>query len=180
MQRRSIYLKGLTLFLAIAMIVAVPLAARAENRAWTTVGSAGTVDEANLLNFTTTGAKVEIKSTAKLPATLVVRYNIVALEDLFDDVIKLDVRYLDNGKEAQVVVALKQYNLATGAMSTLLKLDSDTFPASGSYQLQSVEVWNNKFDFEENAYFIEAQLKKTGAKGTPGLAAIKLDTGPLL
>lgn len=179
MQQVANYRKGLTLMLAIAMVVGIPLMACAENRAWTTVGSAGTVDESNLSVFTMNGAKAEVKPTAKLPAALVIRYNIVAVEDLFDDVIKLAVCFLDNGKEAQVIVALKQYELATGATSTLLILDSNAFSSSGSYQLQVVDLWNQKFNFEENAYFIEAQLKKTGAKGTPGLAAIKINTGPL-
>jgi hypothetical protein len=113
-----------------------------------------------------------------LPATLDIRYNVVAVEGLYDKTIKLAVRFKDNGANAQVIVALKQYSMATGTTTTMLTLNSNNFPSDALYQLQAVATFNKSFNFGENAYFVESTLKKTGAGGAPGLALIKIYTIP--
>ena len=173
------YGKGVSLLLFLAMVLSVPVLAQAQSGAWTTVGSAGTVDEADTSIVTMTGGVAAVSGAAALPANLDIRYNVVAVEGLYDDCIKMAVRFKDNGANARVIVRLKQYSLETGITTTMLTLDSNNFGSDALYQLQSVATCNKSFNFGENAYFVEATLTKTLAGGAPGLALIKIYTNPL-
>jgi hypothetical protein len=173
------YGKGVSLLLFLAMVLSTPLLAHAQAGAWTTVGSAGTVDEADTSISSMSGGQLLVSGAAALPANLDIRYNVVAVDGLYEDCIKMAVRFKDNGANSRVIVRLKQYGLETGTTTTMLTLDSNTFGSDALYQLQSVATCNKSFNFGENAYFIEATLKKTGAKGAPGLAVIKIYTNPL-
>lgn len=69
---------------------------------------------------------------------------------------------------------LKRYHLATGAISnSIVSLDSNGFAASSSFQTR-LKCFSHQFDFDNFAYFIEAQLTKSALRGTPALGAIKL------
>jgi hypothetical protein len=95
------------------------------------------------------------------------------------DAVNLQVRFRDNGANARVIVHLRQYNLNTGVITTPLTLDSNAFPAAASSQVQRVNSTcfaGNFFDFQNNAYFIEAQLIKSAAGGDPVLAIIRIGT----
>jgi len=162
-----------------AMVLSVPVLAHAQAGAWTTVGSAGTVDEADTSICTMTGGVLAVSGAAALPANLDIRYNVVAVDGLYEDCIKMAVRFKDNGDNSRVIVRLKQYGLATGTTSTMLTLDSNNFGSDALYQLQSVATCNKSFNFGENAYFVEATLTKSAAGGAPGLAVIKIYSNPL-
>ena len=171
--------RGASLVIVLAMVLSLPVLAHAQGGAWTTVGSAGTVDEADTSIFTMTGGVVAVSGAAAVPATLDIRYNVVAVEGLYEDCIKMAVRYKDNGANAQVIVTLKQYGLETGTTTNMLTFNSNDYASDPLYQLRSVATCNKSFNFGENAYFIEATLKKTAAGGSPGLAVIKIYTNPL-
>lgn len=166
--------RGMALFIALVALMAIPSLSAAGNLPWTTVGSAGTVDESDLSTVSLSAGTVSLKTSLE-SETAYVRYNVVAENGLFNDCLKMAVRFQDNGDSAQVIVRLKQYNMTTGHTTTLLTLDSDTFGASGIYQLQAVgSCALDRLNFQENAYYIEAQLRKTAAAGRAGLAIIKL------
>jgi hypothetical protein len=123
----------LSLLLLSALLLCNPYAAQAE-RDWTTVGAAGTVDEADRDKVVFSGGFVTMRSEAT--GTLNLRYNVVAVDGLFGgNGAELGVRFRDNGPDARVVVRLKRYNLVTGATATLLTLNSDDFEVSDSFQL---------------------------------------------
>lgn len=174
--------KFLSLVLVTFFTLAVPLNARADNpfaKPWTTVASAGTVDEADLnkVNYSEATARLNFATPANSSA--VIRYNVVAVDGLVDaggDGYSLAVRFRDNGQDERVIVRLKAVDLNTGIVTTLMTLDSNAFPPNALFQLRSVPVcgppWN--FNFNRNAYFVEATMWKGTTAGNPGLTAVQI------
>ena len=148
----------------------------APREAWTTVGSAGTVDEDDQGRVAFREGVAELRADAPAQTQAEVRYNVVAVDGLFAGAgRRMVVRYRDNGAESQVVVRLKSYDLLTGATVTLLTFDSNTFAPSAGFQARGIAVCSPgwAFDFSTKAYFVEVQLIKTGqaAKSEPGRLA---------
>jgi hypothetical protein len=141
---------------------------------WTSVGSAGTVDEANLAIFNTSGPQVRILGTAPLPASLVIRYNVVAVDGVLGGSGALTARFRDTGVDSRVLAVLRQVNFTTGSTTTLLALDSDDFAPSPDLQAQEVESCAIELDFGSNAYFIEVTLSKSTAAANPILQLLRI------
>jgi hypothetical protein len=149
---------------------------------WTSVGSAGTVDEAdNGIAYFLNG-EARINPAAPNGSSLDIRYNVVALEG-FDPILQSTawrVRYVDSGAASRVLLRLRQYNIATGVTSTLATFDSDTFPQSANYQTQGICIaptWN----FANGPFFIEATLTRSAAAPVaPGLGVMQLTPGNCL
>ena len=166
--------RGVTgVMLALATIITgtpITMFAADTDKPWTTVGSAGTVDARDLSIFSTNDRNLSVNAV-QVPATLDVRYNIVAVDgvalpaSLGSNGIYMNVRYRDMGSNGQIVLRLKQYNLFTGSNTTLLTFDSDLAPQSGTPQVQQVStdpcLSSAKFDFKSNAYYVDAQLIQT-------------------
>lgn len=196
---------ALSLTLAIAATLSTFSTAQAddfvERKAWTTVGSAGTVDEKDIAKIVLQGsivafpeilpptqnAQAEFSAQLALPTettTATVRYNVTAVDGLFQQGshLGMTVRFRDDGDRARVLVRLYEQDIYTGATALLLSFDSNGFNSSPFYQTQSVGTalpyWS--FDFNQKAYFIEATLTKTSSSialngGRPSLAIIKLN-----
>jgi hypothetical protein len=87
---------------------------------------------------------------------------------------------------AQVIVRFMQYNLNTGILTNLATLDSNNFPQTDGFQVQSVGTLCSPpttLDFVNNSYFMDVSLIKpsSGPLGDisifgsrPALAMIKL------
>ena len=157
-------LRKFGLSVLIASLLSVTTAWAQGNAPWTSVGSAGTVDESSLF-LANLGSPLAGAVTMGGPGTVTIRYNVVAVAGLLraandTPMTILTARLLDHGAGEQVVVSLKQYNLYDpGAVTTLLTLDSDIFPASNLFQTHVV-TYCGSFDFENNGYFVEVQLHK--------------------
>lgn len=134
------------------------------NKIWTTVGSAGTVDEADLgkivfdrsiaqFGVLIGGNQISLASTRLVHQTqsAVIRYNVTPVEGLFAvkppcfthtgtecPGIQLKLRYLAAGSNARVIARLIEVDLATGTEVTRLNFDSSAFSTSNNYQVQSV------------------------------------------
>jgi hypothetical protein len=178
-------LYNLALVVAVSIFVALSMASSVSalplfDYPWTIVGSAGTVDEGDVSIYEVSGPNIYIKADAPLPANLVVRYNVVAVGQLLElNVPAMKVRYIDNGKNASVTLKLKEVNLDTGVQTTMLSFNSNDFTQSNLYQTRSVYDCNEKkFDFQNNAYYIEAKLARKNTSelsvGVPGLQAIQV------
>ena len=90
---------------------------------WTTVGSAGAVDEDDLSIASTSDKNIQVWAS-QFPATLDVRYNIVAVDGLVPannggTSFFMTARYRDLGTNGQIVLRLKKYSLNTGSTTTL-------------------------------------------------------------
>jgi hypothetical protein len=151
---------------------------------WTTLGSAGTLDETSvgkvffdhgIVQMGKVGVITSPTSSLVLSTdSAVIRYNVTAVESFFalracrtnTALSSLDVRmrlrYLASGPGARVVAKLIEADLATGTEKRLLTFDSAApgLSLSDNYQVQSISVcgrpWN--FDFQSKAYYIEATL----------------------
>jgi hypothetical protein len=151
---------------------------------WTTLGSAGTLDETSvgkvffdhgIVQMGKVGVITSPTSSLVLSTdSAVIRYNVTAVESFFalracrtnTALNSLDVqmrlRYLASGPGARVVAKLIEADLATGTEKRLLTFDSAApgLSLSDNYQVQSISVcgrpWN--FDFQSKAYYIEATL----------------------
>ena len=194
-----------TLTLAISLVF-LTISAHAQttdvDKNWTTVGSAGTLDEQSVTKVHFDRSIVQMGqlvgpttiSKASLIATqtdsAVIRYNVTAVDSFFvrrsctpDNSldVRLRLRYLAAGAGARVVAKLIELNLATGTEKPLLTFDSadPNLPRSENYQVQSVSVcgrpWN--FDFDNKAYYVEATLTaRTLAIGSAaGIQMIQID-----
>ena len=174
----------LSQFLALGIALGAPSAAWAQGpQPWTTVGSAGTVDESSTSIVTLDGPNALLTGFRRGGATI--RYNIVAVDGLFGQpAIDMLVRYratpdpIVAGRAGnRVFVQLIEVNLFTGTSTTKLVLDSDDFQPSADFQTNRVSSCPNsvQFDFANNAYYIEADLgKRLPFSGVPALQAIQV------
>ncbi len=211
MKSRIHFSKTLGLFLSVALLLTATLAASSTVRAdvdswfkaWTSVGSAGTIDEASTSKLVMNGSYIsfpeilsplptdtfepaERLSAAAAPletVTATVRYNVVATDGLFENgaYLGMRARIRDDGDRAQVVLRLYEINIDTGVTSLVMTLDSNTFTASNNYQTVGASVFvGNRINFQQNAYFVEATLTKKQSPltpiggGRPGIAVIQL------
>lgn len=140
---------------------------------WTSVGSAGVVDELDtgIVEFVQNEART--RASAAAGSELNLRYNITMLEGFAGPgQYLMRVRFRDSGADAQVRLDLRRVE-TTGTSSTLHSFSSDAYAASAGYQTQQICA-PVSWDFTTAGYWIEATLRKTGASGTPGLALIQL------
>ena len=167
----NLNLFALTLLTLATIVVGSSSVAWAQNtnQKWTTVASAGTVDQKDVSLVTFNGPVASLTTAAPDQSTLHIRYNVVPVDGLFDPGCagyRLRVRYRDEFSQygltldpgIQVVVTLKSINLFTGAVSTLLTFNSNQFAAAYGFQTQLSDYGWFTFDFASNAYWIEAYL----------------------
>lgn len=140
---------------------------------WTTTASSGTVDEADLNMAHFSGPY----ATVSYLGTLNIRYNIVAIPGLeWGDGQLMTVRFKDTGSDSNVLVRLHQYNSETGTDTVLWTFNSNDYESSGSYQTRTIAScgWSWGYDFNTNAYYIEANIVRSAYSANPGLASIEL------
>lgn len=174
--------KVVSFVLVAIFALAAPISVSADNpffKPWTTVASAGTVDEADLNKVTYSEATARLNLATPANSRAVIRYNVVAVDGLVDaggDGYRLNVRFRDNGQDERVIVRLKSVDINTGAVAILMTLDSNAYAPNALFQTQSVPVcwpaWN--FNFNRYAYFVEAILWKGAAAGNPGLSVVQI------
>jgi hypothetical protein len=173
------------------------------NKIWTTVGSTGTVDEADVSKIFFDRSIVQMGNVIANPTnttsalipqqtqSATIRYNITPVEGLFAvkppcftqtgtecPGIQLKLRYLAFGSRGRVIANLIEVDLATGAEVTRLSFDSKVFSSGSQYQVQSVAQCGpgtprQPFDFENKAYYVEARLT-TGAFTAGDAAGIQI------
>jgi hypothetical protein len=142
---------------------------------WTTIGSAGTVDEGDEVTYTDNIAFLAGEQA-------VIRYNVVAVDGLFEKganpltpkPTRMTVRFRDNGNNNHLVVRLKRVSLSTGDIDILLTLDSNDYAGSSSFQTRTVGCGAFDFDFSTHAYYVEATMTRTGLPITTALSSIQI------
>ena len=197
--------KARTLTLAVCFVF-LTISAQAQttdvNKNWTTVGSAGTLDEKSVgkvffdrsivqmgqLVGPTTISKAGLIATQTDSA--VIRYNVTAVDSFFvprscspdnSQDVRLRLRYLAAGPGARVLAKLIELDLTTGTEKPLLTFDSadPSLPRANNYQVQSASVCGRTwtFDFERKSYYIEATLTASSiaAVSAAGIQMIQID-----
>lgn len=179
------------LMMAFCLLCGLTLIGQAQTqdfqKIWTSVGSAGTVDETDMTkvffdkSVVQMGKPLILQPTAlvnemapvaqanaiSLPTTsAVVRYNVTPVDGLFAmppfgdaPSVEMTLRYLDTGS-ARVVAKLIEVDLASGAETVRLTFDSNAFAGSTGYHVNAVGDCNPRwrFDFVKKAYYVEATL----------------------
>jgi len=144
---------------------------------WTTVGSAGTLDEKSVGKVFFDQSKVQMGSvvggttttTTGNPGLIstqtdsaVIRYNVTAVDSFFVPRVcrtnrflssldvRLTLRYLASGPGARVVANLIEVDLATGTETPRLTFDSARpgLSLSDNYQVQSISVCGRPWNFD--------------------------------
>jgi hypothetical protein len=145
--------------------------------AWTTVGSAGTVDEdslgiVDLKNFT-----VGLADTKT--GTVTIRYPITATRGLTctpvtDYVIVLRYRDSDGpGTTARVFFTIRSTDRSIGGNTTEFTFDSNVFPSTGSaFSSIGISAVITPLDFANKSYWIEAQISRTDPLAFANLGSI--------
>lgn len=162
------YMKIAVVKLIITLALSL-LIVSAAHATWSTVGAAGTIDndDLNLYSIdTTTGLLVFAPGTT---GVLNVKYNVTGGNEISGSNALL-VRFRDNGAASRIVLQLKRYSLINGVTSTVATLDSNNFSANSAWQTQQV-CFLHAFDFENHAYFINAELTRNSTTATTGLGA---------
>lgn len=165
------------------------------HKIWTSVASAGTVDESDLNEIAFAGPFATFSNAAPTLSRAIIRYNVTALDGLFAQPGPLTwpaliVNYRDDGADARVVVYLREYEFGANpmnpALNTRIVFDSDLYPQSNDYQTRSIGNCGefNKFEFVPNnqnvrAYFLEVHMIRQNlddnvATGNPGVGALAL------
>lgn len=190
--------------LAVCFVLSALTGAQAQtpdnDRAWTTIGSAGTVDEADVSKVFFEKSKVQmghvlvIQSGAKkgriiTPRTqsAVIRYNVTAVDGLLTPMppcrpekcigAQLTLRFIADGLGARVVAKLIEVNLATGAETVRLSIDSAVSAPGKGYKTDSIQpaciaTW--RFDFQQKAYYIEATLTTSSLVAVGSVAGVQM------
>ena len=179
--RNTMLRKGLCLALLLGTMLSNPAFAQSP-KSWTTVGSAGTVnDEDTALVELGGGGIARLENSAPAGTTAHIRYNVVAVDGLFGlgSPKRMRVRYQDNGSDAQVTVQLFEYDFANGgAPNLLMDFDSNNFASAPQLQTRSLNACGVEFDFTNKVYYLEVTLSRSAATGYPMLAAIQLSALP--
>jgi hypothetical protein len=165
-----------------ALVFTLPAA-----HAQTWVGSTGTVDpnSTNLVKYI--DGRVELRNDAPVGSVAFIRYNVLPVRDLATDLTSIEyrvfaARFLDDGA-GHVFLSLKQVNLSTGAITTLMTFDSNASSPSSSYQEGNTPgnptfnfTWadSDGFDPADSVYYVEAQLSRSATGGQAGLAGFSI------
>ena len=171
--------RGAILLVALALL---PSAARAQNAGhlWSTVATAGELDPGSLDTAEFAGSTAQIKGSAPFSTRVTIRYRIAPVDGLFFLQCKaLKVRFRDDGG-GDVQAHLKVLEVNTGITSTVVSFDSSSLPAASGFRTELSSCVNHSFDFNRNAYWLEAFITKTSeiASGKPALQAIQITSGP--
>jgi hypothetical protein len=141
-------------------------------KVWTTVGSAGTLDQADLekvhmlqsivqlgVDLGSTQGAAAATRVAIPPTQAVLRYNVTPVDGLFFPTAKftyqLQLRY-----RGHVNAKLVQVSIDTGEETPLVLFDSTLFGSTSGFQLQRVAAPRDSafLDFVNNGYYVEATL----------------------
>ena len=146
---------------------------------WTHAASAGTPDESAWTIVRLVQGEATLQPGVAPPASITMRYNIVALDGLFSPLTptswpSVGIRYRDNGTGAQVIATVKSYDYTTGLTTVLAQFYSDRYRSSTAYQTRTFGSCArfSEFDFATKAYFIEVQLVKSAEGGDPGVGVL--------
>ena len=159
--------------LLVPLLLSAAGSVQAQVHPWTSVGSAGVVDEADtgIVEFVLGEARV--RAAAAAGSVLNLRYNVVSLEGFAGlGQYLLRARFRDNGDDARVQLNLRRYN-TTGPTTELHAFDSNAYAPQVGYQTQQHCLLVN-WDFVAGPHYIEATLTKSAAGGQPALGTLQL------
>jgi hypothetical protein len=142
---------------------------------WSSMGSGGMPDEQDLnaKEVVFSGPVASIRDT-EASASVVLRYPLGTIPMTASNDLQVRVRYRDNGGDARVRVAVRQFNVNSGSTGNVLNFDSNDYPSENSYQVRDLVKCNYSANFETFIYFVEVTLDKTALNANPQIASIQI------
>ena len=154
------------------------------------IAATGAIDPASVSKATVSNGAVYVKPSSTATNTVIIRYDILPAgsnakplrspDGSSSALREVAVRYIDSGSHGHVVVKMRKQNNTTGAISTLCTWDSNSWPASGNFQVfGGCEVYE---DFDWNlpgitnsrySYWLEATLTQAPG-GTAALGGLSI------
>lgn len=162
--------------LVLAALACPGLALASSN--WSSVGSTGTPDEtcSGRVAFNNNDAALVSGSTA---LSCTIRYQVHDTWDGNGNLgVYLGARFTDNGIYSEVRARLRSHNTATGTLSTVATLSSNSYAPAASPQTRYLTNCV-ALNFNANSYFIEVDLVRTASPagaipGQPVLEQLRL------
>jgi hypothetical protein len=177
----------------LSLVIIFAFISTGEAQTW--VASTGTLDPASLTSSQVQNGAVFVRPSLKT-GTVTLRYNVLPVGDLAVPITQpccqgrsLWVRFLDNGKDARVLVTVKRSNVFTGEVTTILTFDSDQYPPQATFQSATPDKGLGAFvnfsfasgpfngsnnEGGDSVYYIEAKLIRSSPDGTAGLASVSI------
>jgi hypothetical protein len=126
---------------------------------WTTVGSAGTLNQTDLAKVSLHQSIIQLATGAPSSSEAIVRYNLTPVDGVFflgNFRYGLQIRF-----RGKIVAKLMEVDLANGTETQLILFDSSKFPRSPAFQVQIASMQQDSplLDFVNKAYYVEAALK---------------------
>ena len=170
-------LRGLRRTAAVAVITMTASTAVLASSDWTSVGSTGVPDEACAGIVVYAAQAASLMSSAPAFSSCTLRYQVVDTweGDGHLSGFGLRARFLDNGLFSKVTASLRAYNFATGAITTVQTLSSESYPALSTFQLSATPPCLN-LNFYRNSYWVEVVISRTAATGTPSIGAMRIES----
>jgi len=159
-----------------ALFLSLPALGAQAFEAWSNAASAGTIDEASTSLVSLSGTTAQFMSGRT--GVAIVRYPV---NDVFTDAANpspkwLGLRFRDNGSDARVTAQLYQQNYGSGVVTAVgPPFDSDSFPASSSFQFHWTKDCTMALDFFANSYWVETKLTRTTTAATPAVQQVRMD-----
>jgi hypothetical protein len=147
--------------IASAIVVAGTAAAAGEfGRPWTTVGSAGTVDDFDVADVLFGGNFAYMRNKDAFQAATI-RYNVTAVDGLqYGGARAMQIRFRDKNDQGYVRARLIETDTNTGAYQTRMEFNSNNYAPSVGYRTHSVIDCSPKwsFDFVNKVYHLEVYM----------------------
>jgi hypothetical protein len=163
------------------------------NQWWSSAGSAGTVDIADLGKVVFDKSIVQLQGfdlvvgaanaaqppvVSPFPVTrAVIRYGVTPVEGVLLGGYALRLRYRDGA--GQVVAHLIQVDIASGTETPVASFDSGLFPRRNDFRVNTGGS-SATLDFENNAYYVELTLTAAHNPVTPVLFPPKVSVVQLV
>jgi hypothetical protein len=115
-------------------------------------------DSSDIVNLLFTTSMASVSPNATLPVEVTINYNVVAVSGSITT------------PGARVILRLRRVNIATNITETIATHDSNNYPPSASFERRSEAFCALHFDFLNNAYYVQAELRKN----TPASLRLRL------
>ena len=170
--------------LLVVMVAGLSRPAAAQ-KCWSATGSTAVIDNNDFSAADQVSVYLSVLGTAPLPVVLDGRFTVSGLPDDTGSSPNgkiMWVRYIDNGNQSRVRVFLKHVAIDTDLVGTdvVPVFDSDQYLQSTSAQLRGVAIpctFGGGFHSLTHAYFVRAELTKSGPGGTPILYLVQVCEG---
>jgi len=154
------------------LVCLVSFAASAQTLDWSSIGSAGVLDDGMFNLYTTTGAALAIKTNTV--ATIEARYPVTnTVGTAYDQTpawTTLSAALIDDGANGSVTVTLYEVDKCDGTEAQVCQIVSSD--GTSDVECETCTFSSSTFDFANNAYYIDVVL--TRSETTPAEALYQL------